>query len=477
MDKQDAAEATRQKKRASDGATKRLVLLPTGPAATAANDAAEIDPAFAEAIDKARAELEAASAAAGGLVPQPMFESAREIDEDRSEDNEPPDIVRGLVPDKGLTVIGGPPKDGKKTWISAELSISIASGTKAFGTFETGEPRHVARILLEDKRGSTRRRHRAVLRGKGLDTDTLDRIHVASKPNINLLDLDSLAWIVASVRALPEMPIAVFIDPLRDAHKGKEVEDMDAVSRMLRLLMSVLGCGVVVTHHVRKGQQQQYGKESGAPGDDLRGGGELRGRLDAGIYPKKASGEGGDGVGTFELDVRTESRDGQPAGNFHLTLNIEDDEKHRAHRATWKVTTGAEVKQTKEEQANEKTRANVLRALEAMHADEGEAEYFGITPIAKHAGHRKEKVTVALHMLLQDGRVEQSLSRSTSDKGWRLSRPHVLATSSDVLKDAPGGHVLPSSSPLGEDVPAEDVEDSRGVHSCEDVNRKTKEGT
>lgn len=384
--------------------------------------AADASEAFQREIDRARADIMAAMCADGGEQLVPMFECAADISDDLL-DEEVDDIVEGLIPEHGLVVIGGPPKFGKKTWISAELVLAIASGTAAFGAFKTGAPRTVVRILLEEKKARTHRRQLAVMRGKGIDRSALKRVHLACKPRIDLLKVESLAWIVASVRSLPEKPAAVWIDPLRDAHKGHEVDDMDEVTRNLRVLVEVLGCTVVVVHHVRKSQNQS-GREqqSSSRGDELRGGGELRGRLDAGIYSRPC---GGDGRGDFDLDIVTESRDGRAAGDFKLKLAIDDDARGRAVTASWTVL--------RDEVAVVANTAEVVHAalleLEALSP----GAFHSVETVRERAKRKKTHVADALFLLAQARRTE----RATSGKGWRcvIDRSHRSGPDPDRSPD------------------------------------------
>jgi hypothetical protein len=358
------------------------------------------DALFDGMLAKARRDLAAVGAGPRGDVKRrPLLEPALALWE--HEDEPVVDLVDRLIPEHGLAVQSSHPKTGK-TWIEEELAISIATGTKAFGHFETGEPRAVALFLFEDSRATTKIRLGAIAAGKGLQpSEALRRVHLVCKPHLDLLNVDDAAHVVASVRQLPEKPAAVFFDPLRDAHTGDEVDDMDAVARVLRQLSSVLGCMVFVTHHNRKAQQGQTPK--GQAGDEMRGGGELRGRIDAGLYPRLV---GGDQVNAFELEVTTDKRDGQKAAPFRLSLDIEDEGK-RAKTVRWRVD-GVEAAKTRE--GEERVRAALV---ELNH--EKPVAFFAASEIAKSAGMQKARVLDVLASFRASGTVE----RAVSGKGWR----------------------------------------------------------
>lgn len=321
-------------------------------------------------------------------------------------DDEVIDIVDGLVPEMGLTVQSSDPKTGK-TWIEEEIAVSIATGTPAFGAFETlAGP--VALFLLEDSRAATRTRLGAIARGKGLTREqALADVHLVCRPHFDLLSPDDMAWVVASVRALPIAPVAIFFDPLRDAHTGDEVDDMDRVSRALRALIKTLGCAVFVTHHNRKSSSNP--KKDGQAGDEMRGGGELRGRLDAGLYPKLT---GGDQVNVYELAVKTDKRDGQKQAPFTLKLEIEDENK-RAVNVRWTV-----VRDGKDSGATPEQR--ILSALAGLN-EGSPCDYFAQHTIARKAGIKNDSATIALGVLLGQGRIE----RGVGGRGWRLTTGRI----------------------------------------------------
>lgn len=364
------------------------------------------DDAFQHQMNKARDDIIALTGGdLGGESSKrrrrPMFEPAIALWADNDDDEV--DLVEPLVPDKALTVQASDPKTGK-TWIEEEIAMAIATATPAFGTFPTQPPpRTVAIILCEDSRRSTRHRLNAIAASRGLShAEAVRRIYFICRPSFNLIDINDLAWIVASVRALPEKPALLIIDPLRDAWIGDESEEMDKVTRVLRHLIVLLECAVFITHHNRKASQQ--GRRTEQAGDDMRGGGELRGRLDSGIYPRRKSGN--DDPKRISLDVATERRDAEGAGKFGLDIVIKN--KGRIpHVVEWTVMRGGDMAKAIEDR--------VVDALKSLDRDTP-GDFFSQRDIGARANMRVAEAAKALGDLLS----RRSIERSTKRGGYRL---------------------------------------------------------
>ena len=281
-----------------------------------------VDEAWAIEVDRARADL-ARIAGHGAVEMTPIaFESGLDLCANDDGDDERGWLVAGLIPAHGFTLQASAPKCGK-TWIAESVALALASATPLFGVFATArKPRHVFLLLAEDSRADTKRRLRKLLAGAGLDETVLDRVHVKCRERVDLLNVDHLARVVASVRMLSCKPALVVIDTLRDAHSGSEVEDMDAVSRRLRDLASVLDCALFVTHHVRKLRPRAT-----FTFDDVRGGTELRARMEAGLLARRVDGDGG------PIEQKSELRNGAPR-TFWLRLDIDDTSARWSYSAT-----------------------------------------------------------------------------------------------------------------------------------------------
>lgn len=276
----------------------------------------------------ARADVDRALGERRANERQPMFVPLAELF--TREYPQTPWLVTGLITRGGVAVAGAQSKLGKKTWIVCEIALSVATGNKVFGEF-FAERGVVGQFCAEDLAVQLRNRYRALAAGRGIAPTTITNLHVRPRGEfIDVLRNDDLAWVIASCRAIGRVDL-VILDPLRDIHSGIEdsSDSMRDVMRRLRLIAELLGCTVLVTHHVPKTTQDNAKR---AAGENLRGSGAIRGSLDAGIY---VSPTGGDGVARFELSVTSEVKGARSAGCFDLALAIEDDAGGEAVRATW----------------------------------------------------------------------------------------------------------------------------------------------
>lgn len=326
-----------------------------------------------------------------------------------------PWLVRGMLTQRALFVVGGEPKT-TKTWAALELGMAIATGTRAFGEFASvGEPAPVALFLAEDSEQATRNRLRSLASSRGMDLrDAARRIYHRNLAPLDITKSDDLARLVAGVRELPEPPAALILDPLRDLHTADE-NDSTAMSRVmhaLRALRSVLGCAVVFVHHAAKASESS---KSRRPGQRMRGSSVVHGAVDGGLYLT-------DLQGNLETEWtnqgHVEVKAARGVGTFSLTLRVEDDEAGEAVRAEWQYASGAAKAALSEADF-------VVAALTELN-DRSPGAYHSTGAIREMTGKRQQTITRVLYGLLSGRVVERAMGRG----GWRLaSRPH---TSTDV---------------------------------------------
>ncbi len=321
--------------------------------------AAPADPELARALE----ELRSWSGVDGASVLRPVDA----VDLLRRTFDETPWLVTGLVTRAGVFVIGGEPKS-TKTWCGAEICVAVALGRKAFGEFHAQQGA-VAMFLAEDSDRSARNRLRALGMSDSEETRGLVSLYV--RQTIDLAEDLSIARIIASVRALPRPVSIVYLDPLRDHHRGDENSstDMAKVTRSLRALRDILECTVIFVHHSHKASQDSALRR---PGQRLRGSSVVHGGVDGGLY-----------LGGLETDNRAhwhntavnELRGAQSAGEFGLALDLVDDKNGEAIGATWTFS-----------------RAEGAATVEAEAAEVPEAQISKLcTVIAKLS--RRERVT------------------------------------------------------------------------------------
>jgi hypothetical protein len=303
-----------------------------------------------EALAKARAEIIAALgiAEASSKAPEPLFESA--ITLLGKTFPRTPWLVRGLVVEGGVIILGGAPKTGK-SWLLTELAIAVCSGTPALGKYATGEKRTAAYFYAEDIAQSVQSHIAALCHGRGDPVDVLRGLHV--QPRGRFLDVtrdDECALIVASCRQIGKVDL-LCLEPLRDLHSGVE-NDSDAmapVMKRLRVIGEIVArgqgspCTVAVAHHAKKTTDTPVARA----GEGLRGSGAIFGSADAVI---ELMNPGGNGEDEITAHVKVTLRGARAAAPFDLALKIDDGPDGTAVRATYEVLTpqAAQAKATLE---------------------------------------------------------------------------------------------------------------------------------
>lgn len=259
--------------------------------------------------------------------------------------------VTGLFTRPGTVMIGGLPK-AVKTWLATEIAISIATGTKVCGKFYAEAGRAVY-FYAEDTKRQVRNRIRALLAGADRRLPP-GRLHL--QPRGEFLDVtrdEDLALIVASCRKLGSIDVLI-LDPLRDLHSNaeNEADGMAPVMKRLRAVGEVLGCTVVLVHHMGK-PGESTGRRSG--GQRMRGSNVVHGSADSGIYFNDSEKNGED---EFTSYIESEVKGARSAGFFTLELKIEDDANGEAVRAVWAYSKeeGADKEQAKPESKEERKR-------------------------------------------------------------------------------------------------------------------------
>jgi hypothetical protein len=319
-------------------------------------------------------------------------------------------LVRGLVPAVTVGATSGEPKSCK-TWAELEVDIAIATGTKAFGEYETGPPRTVALFLAEDDDRSARNRLRALAAGRGIEpAEAAERIHIACRKHLDLTNDRDLAWIIASCWALPETPALVEIDPLRDVHGGDENDSqaMGDLMARLRTIRDVVGCAVRFVHHSAKASADSSKRRGG---QQMRGSGAIHGAIDCGLYLDQLE---TDGKTTWSSRARVDIRAARGAGEFDLTLNIKDDSNDEAISAKWVC---ARERKKKDEIDDDTIGAVLLTMFEAEIKLE---KPLSTEKIRVRSKVGKAKLQEVLPKLERVGHVERNYA-GRAFCGWRIT--------------------------------------------------------
>lgn len=244
-------------------------------------------------------------------------------------------LVSGLLTDDAVAVVAGEPKTAK-TWLALEIAVAVALGDKVMGEFQARRTGPVALFLTEDREASVKARLSSTVLGHAVDPlEVTPPIHIKARGTLDLSDDATLAWLVASIRRLPEAPRLLVIDPLRNvmgALKENDNDDMARVNAALRALRDVLGATVLYVHHTGKLTEGNAGRR---PGQRMRGAGALHGGYDAGIH-LSAPATTQDGRKTvMSASVEVEVKAGKAAAPFSFDLNIHDNDDGQCIRADW----------------------------------------------------------------------------------------------------------------------------------------------
>ncbi len=184
-------------------------------------------------------------------------------------------LIEGLWARSAIGLIGGAPKCCK-TWLGLEMAVSVATGTKALGHFETKVPGKALVFLAEDALPQVRSRIEALCRQRGKDIGSID-LHVITAPVLRLdlaTDQERLAQAVDRLR-----PRLLLLDPLVRLHRLDEnsAAEISGMLGYIRDLQRRFDVAIVLVHHASKKQRSQ-------PGQALRGTSDLHAIGDCNAY-------------------------------------------------------------------------------------------------------------------------------------------------------------------------------------------------
>lgn len=294
-----------------------------------------------------------------------------------------PWMIQGLIREDSVFFIGGAPKEGK-TWDAGEIAMSLASGTRAFGEFQSYSQGYVLGFCLEDDERDLRNRYRALASHSADRQQALERIVIEARGSLDLLSDDDCCGIIATARSLPEAPVAIMIDPFRDANSGEENsnDDMRRVMQRVRMIRDMLHTTVILNHHMSKPSAGANGKAPIAAVslfDRFRGASAIRGAWDGALAKESVQKAPGSIWARYEV----ETRGGRNAGAFGLKLQLTDDADGNATAAEYdfyrdpqvliEEAKGQKEGNPKEEPVDKKV--VVLKAIRALHYQHATEEH------------------------------------------------------------------------------------------------------
>lgn len=215
----------------------------------------------------------------------------------------PPWLVRGLLPQRGLSMLFGPPGSGK-TFLCFDLGCAIARGLPwAQRRTRRGPAVYVG---LEGHIGT---RLRAYVKHNELHPDDLSDLRIIERQHLSLLADKDAAELVLAIKATGIAPALVVIDTLNRSMPGGDEnssQDMGKVIAQAGLIADYLECAVLFIHHSGKNE------DAGA-----RGHSSLQGAVDAALAVSRT--ETGD-----RIVEAVKVKDGEDGDQFAFTLDTVD---------------------------------------------------------------------------------------------------------------------------------------------------------
>lgn len=296
-------------------------------------------------------------------------------------------LVETLWAEEGVGIVGGAPKCCK-SWLALDLAMSVASGTKALGTYAVPRAGPVLLFAAEDPPATVRSRLLGLAEQRGLELERLP-IHVILSASLRLDTPGDQARLLETVSRY--RPRLLVLDPFVRLHRIDENSalEVSGVLAYLRDLQRQHRVAVLVVHHARKASA---GAEQA--GQTLRGSGDFHAWGDSNLYLRRRRGL---------LEMAIEHRSAKSPDPVQLAL--EDGEDRPPHLAIVGADTAAssggdDLKQ---------------RVLDALAAD--------AAPVTQEALRTKlqvrlQRLVVSLRDLERDGR----LARSPA--GWAIPAEH-----------------------------------------------------
>ncbi len=194
--------------------------------------------------------------------------------EEPSDDDRDDWVIRDAIPRGEPSLLAGPPKSGK-TWMAADLLLSIASGTTWLGSFENTmiEPARAFGVLLEDSERRLRKRIWQLARGRGIDPRLLqDTLSITRKP-FGMPDRKDMAALTGELKLWK--PAVVIVDNLTRTMAGdpNATKEAAAFGRAWMKLCQDSGAAICFLHHTAKAGTDDRRKRS--PADRVRGSGDF----------------------------------------------------------------------------------------------------------------------------------------------------------------------------------------------------------
>ncbi|MEU9839720.1 AAA family ATPase [Actinomadura sp. NPDC048032] len=162
--------------------------------------------------------------------------------------------VPGLVPE-GLTILVGPPKAGK-SWLLANLLLSVAAGGKSIGVLQIPEPKKVLYLALEDGDRRMQSRCRTLL---GASEDIPENFHYKTSVPPGKVVRVIEAW----MRRHPDTSMVVLdtlgkVMPQAMQGESSYQRDYRVGGDLKKVADDNPGLALIVIHHDRKAASEDF---------------------------------------------------------------------------------------------------------------------------------------------------------------------------------------------------------------------------
>ena len=178
-------------------------------------------------------------------------------------------LIRGIMAEADHGMFAAEFKAGK-TWASADLAVSVASGTPWLGIFEVDAPGPVLLFTGEGGERKIARRFRAICESRGVDPATLPIRVCLRVPHLT----SDAAMLLVEEEIAEHRPRLVIIDPLYLAARGARGSDLYEMGAHLEGAQSICqhyGSALLIVHHWNKTGEGRGAKRMSGAGPDAWG--------------------------------------------------------------------------------------------------------------------------------------------------------------------------------------------------------------
>lgn len=201
-----------------------------------------------------------------------------------------PYLIKDLIPTEGFVNFYGKPKAGK-SFGAIGMAMAVVNGDPDWNGFEVLKSGPVAYVQMDTPRGEWATRM-VEFKKKLATMNTkhpfylMDMLLTAHYP-FDILSPEHFNYLKNAIDALPERPVLVILDTLREFHMANENDATEMRNVIGKITATARGCAIMVLSHARKeSMKSMVGGDDIM--DDVRGSSYLAGRVDSQIRLTKS---------------------------------------------------------------------------------------------------------------------------------------------------------------------------------------------